>query len=69
MSRWTTNACYECADLKLILVAIYTNFGTDVVDAMGIEQADSYVAAPVGGKLVLRFSNVCDTGSKEPEFR
>ena len=38
--------------------AIYTNFKTEVVDGEGMEQVDTYVAGPVGGKCVLRFKRV-----------
>jgi hypothetical protein len=44
--------------LKLSIVAIYSNFETEVVDDEGIEQEDAFVAGPVGEKLVLRFRTV-----------
>ena len=44
--------------MKLIVAAIYTNFETSVVDDTGIEQADAYVAGPVGKKPLLRISPI-----------
>ena len=46
------------AELKLVVAAIYTNFTTEVVDGEGMEQVDSFIAPPVGGKCVLRFKRV-----------
>jgi len=44
--------------MKLVVAAIYTNYTTEIVDAEGIEQADTYVSGPVGEKLVLRFKHL-----------
>lgn len=44
--------------LKLVIATIYTNYTTEIVDDEGIEQMDSYVAGPVGEKLILRFKHV-----------
>lgn len=44
--------------LKLITASIYANFTTTIIDDEGIEQADSYIAGPVGGKLVLKFHEI-----------
>jgi len=47
--------------MKLVIAAIYTNFTTEIVDEgdeAGIEQADTYISGPVGGKVVLRFGHV-----------
>ena len=44
--------------MKLLVAAIYTNYATSIVDDEGIEQADAYLAGPVGNKLVLRFDRV-----------
>ncbi|OCL15263.1 cytochrome P450 [Glonium stellatum] len=44
--------------LKLITASIYTNFTTTIIDDEGIEQADSYIAGPVGGKLILKFHEI-----------
>ena len=46
------------AEMKLVVAANYTNFTTEVVDAEEMEQVDTYVAGPVGGKCVLRFKRV-----------
>ena len=46
------------AEMKLVIAAIYTNYTTEIVDDEGIEQADTFVSAPVGGKLILRFKRV-----------
>lgn len=44
--------------IKLLVAAVYTNYATSIVDDEGIEQADSYIAGPVGNKLVLRFHQI-----------
>ena len=44
--------------LKLITASIYANFTTTIIDDEGIEQADSYIAGPVGGKLILKFHEI-----------
>ena len=47
--------------LKAVTAAIYTNFETEIVDEGGsgaMEQEDSFLAGPVGEKLVLRFRAV-----------
>jgi len=44
--------------LKLITAAIYTNYRTSIVDDEGIEQEQSFVAGPKGGRLVLDFGHV-----------
>ena len=44
--------------MKLVVAALYTNYVTEIVDDEGMEQADTFVAGPVGGKLVLRFTLV-----------
>lgn len=46
-----------CADMKLIIAAIYTNYVTDIVDDEGIEQADTYISRPISDKLILRFKH------------
>jgi hypothetical protein len=43
---------------KLITASVYANFTTTIIDDEGIEQADSYIAGPVGGKLVLKFHEI-----------
>ena len=43
-------------EMKLVVAAVYTTFRTEIVDGGGMEQADTFVAGPVGGKCVLRFS-------------
>lgn len=45
-------------EMKLVIAAIYTNYVTEIVDDEGMEQADTFIAGPVGGKLVLRFKRV-----------
>ena len=44
--------------MKLLVAAVYTNYATDIVDDEGILQADSYIAGPVGNKLILRFFRI-----------
>jgi len=44
--------------LKLVIATIYTNYTTEIVDDEGIEQTDTFVAGPVGEKLILRFTHV-----------
>lgn len=44
--------------MKLLVAAIYTNYTTSVIDDEGIDQADTYLAGPVGNKLVLRFDRI-----------
>lgn len=44
--------------MKLVIAAVYTNYTTEIVDDEGMEQADCFVAGPVGGKCVLRFKRV-----------
>ena len=46
-----------CADMKLIIAAIYTNYVTEIVDDEGIEQADTYISRPIGDMLILRFKH------------
>lgn len=46
------------AEMKSVIAAVYTNSTTEIVDDAGIEQADAFIAGPVGGKLVLRFKHV-----------
>ncbi|KAN0083684.1 Cytochrome P450 [Elaphomyces granulatus] len=41
--------------IKLVLAAIYTNFMTIIINDEGIEQEDSYIAPPVGRKLIVEF--------------
>lgn len=50
------NGADEILVLKLVVVAIYTDFETSIVDDDGIEQEDAFIAGPTGEKLVLRFS-------------
>lgn len=56
--KWVVLMFDGVAEMKLVVAAIYTNFRTEVVDGEGMEQVDSYVAGPVGGKCVLRFKRV-----------
>ena len=46
-----------CADMKLIIAAIYTNYATEIVDDEGIEQADTYISRPIADKLILKFKH------------
>jgi hypothetical protein len=41
--------------MKVVLAAIYTNFTTTIINDDGIEQDDSYIATPVGRKLLIEF--------------
>lgn len=47
-----------CAELKLIVAGIYTNYTTKIVDDRDIEQPDAYTAGPKGNKLILRFDRL-----------
>lgn len=47
-----------CADMKLIIATIYTNYTTEIVDDEGIEQTDTYISRPIGDKLVMRFRHI-----------
>lgn len=40
--------------MKAIIVAVYSNFVTSIIDDSGMEQQDAYVAGPVG-RLLLQF--------------
>lgn len=44
--------------MKLVVAAVYSNYVTEIVDGEGMEQADTFVSGPVGGKCVLRFKHV-----------
>jgi cytochrome P450 len=44
--------------LKVLIVAIYSNFQTEIVDDEGIEQEDTFLAGPKGEKLVLTLRKV-----------
>lgn len=46
------------AEMKLVVAAVYTNYTTEIVQDEGMEQADTFISGPVGGKLVLRFKRV-----------
>ncbi len=46
------------AALKLVIAAIYTNYTTEIVDDEGMEQIDSFIAGPIGEKLILKFKKV-----------
>ena len=43
--------------MKLILLVIYSNFETAIVDDTGIEQTDTFMASPEGGQLTLSFKS------------
>ncbi|CAF9917960.1 MAG: hypothetical protein ALECFALPRED_000435 [Alectoria fallacina] len=45
-------------EMKLVVAAVYSNYMTEIVDGEGMEQADTFVSGPVGGKCVLRFKHV-----------
>ncbi|KAL9103110.1 MAG: hypothetical protein Q9163_001821 [Psora crenata] len=45
-------------EMKLITLAIYSNFTTHIVDDSGIEQVDAYIAGPKSHRLMLRFEHV-----------
>ncbi|OCK76746.1 cytochrome P450 [Lepidopterella palustris CBS 459.81] len=59
--RMCVGSNFAVQTLKLITASIYTNFTTSIIDDEGIEQADSYIAGPVGGKLILKFHEVTNT--------
>jgi len=44
-----------CAEMKLAVAAIYTNFSTILIDDENIEATDAYTVKPKGDKLILRF--------------
>jgi hypothetical protein len=44
--------------LKVLIVTIYSNFQTEIVDDEGIEQEDTFLAGPKGEKLVLMLRKV-----------
>lgn len=44
--------------MKFIVAALYTDFGTTVVDDEGIEQEDAYTARPVGNRLIVKIKAV-----------
>ena len=63
MHIWTVNAVTDesvdwMAEMKLVVATIYSCYTTEVVDHAGMEQADTFISGPVGGKLVLRFKRV-----------
>ena len=41
-----------------MLAKIYERYTTAIVDDIGIEQSDEYVAGPVGNHLVLKFQSI-----------
>jgi hypothetical protein len=41
--------------MKLIIATLYSNYETEVVASGNMAQKDSFLADPVGEKLVLRF--------------
>jgi unspecific monooxygenase len=47
-----------CAEMLVLLAAVYTNFSSHIVDADGIEPVDEFIAGPRAGKLILRFEKV-----------
>jgi hypothetical protein len=44
--------------LKVLIMAIYSNFQTEIVDDEGIEQEDTFLAGPKGEKLMLTLGKV-----------
>ena len=46
------------AGMKLVIAAVYSNFRTEVTHHEGMQQTDTYIAVPAGGKCVLRFRRV-----------
>ncbi|KAL9025336.1 MAG: hypothetical protein Q9196_005818 [Gyalolechia fulgens] len=49
---------FAMQELKYVTAAIYANFSTSIVDDMGIEQIDSYVAGPKEERLQLKFTRL-----------
>jgi hypothetical protein len=45
-------------ELKFVVVAVYTNYTTTIIDDEDIEQLDSYSLGPKGDKLILQFEKV-----------
>jgi hypothetical protein len=46
------------SEIKLVIVAVYSNFRTHIVDDEGIQQLDGYTCGPASNKLILRFEKV-----------
>ncbi|PGH15238.1 hypothetical protein AJ80_05591 [Polytolypa hystricis UAMH7299] len=53
--RMCLGSNFAMQNMKLAIAAIYSNFTTEIVDDEGIEQDDSFIAAPASQKLMLRF--------------
>jgi hypothetical protein len=45
-------------EMLIFLVAVYTNYTSQIVDAEGIEPVDEFIGGPKTGKLILRFKKV-----------
>jgi hypothetical protein len=46
------------AEMKYIIAALYSNYGTTVVDDTGIEQSDAYTAPPKSDRLIVRLEKL-----------
>lgn len=53
--RMCLGSNFALQEMKLVLAGIYTNFTTTIINDEGIEQEDSYIASPVGRKLMIEF--------------
>jgi hypothetical protein len=45
-------------EMKYIVAALYSNYGTTIVDDTDIEQADSYTAPPKSDKLIIKLDKL-----------
>lgn len=52
------NADLLCSVMKFVIVAIYTNFKTHIIDDEGIEQDDGFISGPKGDKLTVQFEAI-----------
>ncbi len=48
--------------LKLLAVAVYTNFETSIVHAESMEQKEGVIGGPVGEKLILQLHPILSRG-------
>lgn len=56
--RMCLGSHFAIQEMKLVVAAVYTSYTTEIVQDEGMEQADTFISGPVGGKLVLRFKRV-----------
>ncbi|KAF2724728.1 cytochrome P450 [Polychaeton citri CBS 116435] len=56
--RMCIGSNFAVAMLKSLIACVYGRYTTTIVDDEGIEQADDFIAGPIGGKLILKFHEV-----------